>query len=287
VAEKQVALNGEVVKMTNALARAQWTPESIWEPRIVALVASKIRADDEDFFTYKIPVAELTGVSDENLRGNQYQEIARSIGQLGKAVVRIQGSKPRNFRQYNVFAMCGYEDGYLIANFHPDLKPHFLHLKEQFTAYKLFEYLSLPSTYSQRLFEILKSWSDQPEATIALSELHEMLRVPDSFKKDFAAFRRRVLEKAHKDISEKTTLRYAWEPIKEGKAVTSIRFVFSRGEIAKLEKVKKQPEYKPALDCWQAKKRAKEQCPIRQRGTGGKGKCKICLERLTVEQFGV
>jgi plasmid replication initiation protein len=287
MAKRQVALNGEVVKMTNALARARWTPESIWEPRIVALVASKIRADDEDFFTYKIPVAELTGVPDEHLSGDQYREIAKSIANLGKAVVRIQGSKPRNFRQYNVFAMCGYEDGRLIANFHPDLKPHFLHLKEQFTAYKLLEYLSLPSLYSQKLYEMLKSWADQSEITIPIHELHEMLNLPESLRANFKDFRRRVLEKAHKDISEKTDLQYAWEPIKEGKAVTAIRFVFRRNEIVKLEKAKKQPEYKPALDCWQTKHRAGEQCPIRQRGTGGKGKCKICLERVSVEKFGV
>ena len=287
MAEKQIAFNGEIVKMSNALARAQWTPESIWEPRIVALVASKVRADDEDFLVYKIPVAELTGVSDENLRGNQYREIAKSIAHLGKAVVRIQGSKPRNFRQYNVFGMCGYEDGYLIARFDPDLKPHFLHLKEQFTAYKLLEYLSLPSIYSQKMFEILRSWADQPSSTIALAELHEMLNVPDSMRHNFGEFRRRVLEKAHKDISEKATLRYAWEPIKEGKAVTAIRFVFSRGEIAKLEKAKKQPEHKPALDCWQAKHRTGEKCPIRERGTGGRGKCKICLERISIEQWGI
>ena len=157
MAMQQLSLPGELVKKSNAITRAQWQPESIWEPRIVALVASKVRTDDEDFFTYKIPVTELTGVSEQNLRGNQYREIAKSIEHLGKAIIRIQGNKPRNFRQYNIFSMCGYEDGYLIARFDPDLKPHFLGLKEKFTEYSLMQLLLLPSTYSQRLFEILKS----------------------------------------------------------------------------------------------------------------------------------
>lgn len=236
MAMQQLPLPGEIVKKSNAIARARWQPESIWEPRIVALVASKVRESDEDFQTYKIPVAELLGVSDENLSGKQYQDISRSIAHLGKATIRIEGTKPRNFRQYNIFAMCGYEDGYLIAGFHPDLKPHFLNLKAQFTAYNLFEYLTLPSAYSQRIFEFLKSWANAPEVVISVVELHELLNTPESFRKDFRQFRTRVLEKAHKDIQEKTSLRFEWEPVKVGRSVEKIRFIFNGGKKALAQK---------------------------------------------------
>lgn len=240
MAMQQLPLPGEIVKKSNAIARAQWQPQSIWEPRIVALVASKVRESDEDFQTYRIPVIELTGVSDENLRGNQYRDIERSIAHLGKATLRIEGKKPRNFRQYNIFAMCGYEDGHLIAGFHPDLKPHFLHLKAQFTAYNLFEYLSLPSGYSQRIFEILKSWANAPEVVISVAELHDSLNTPASLRKDFRNFRLRVLEKAHKDILAHTSLRFEWEPVKAGRSVEAIRFLFAPGRkaIAEAEQTK-------------------------------------------------
>lgn len=233
---KQLTLPGDIVKKSNAIARARWQPESIWEPRIVALVASKMRADDEDFQTYRIPISELAGVSDENLRGNQYQEIAKSIEHLGKATIRIEGSKPRNFRQYTIFSMCGYEDGCLIAGFHPDLKPHFLNLREQFTEYNLMQFLMLPSSYSQRMFEFLKSWSGKPEIIISISELHELLSTPPSFRADFKAFRIRVLEKAHKDITEKTSFRFEWEPVKVGRSVEKIRFIFNGGKKALAQK---------------------------------------------------
>lgn len=228
MAKKQLTLPGEIVKKSNAIIRARWQPESIWEPRIVALVASKVRATDEDFFIYRIPVAELAGVSGEQLQGSQYKEIAKSIEHLGRAIIRIEGNKPRNFRQYNIFSMCGYEDGYLIARFDPDLKPHFLSLKENFTEYNLIQFLKLPSTYSQKLFEILKSWSRLPEILLSISELHEMLSTPQSFRTDFRQFRIYVLEKAHNDILKHTTLRYEWKPIKKGRAVVAIRFIFSQ-----------------------------------------------------------
>ena len=87
------------------------------------------------------------------------------------------------------------------------------------------EFLLLPSTYSQRLFEVLKSWSGLPEAVIDLVDLFGMLDVPKSMQR-YPDFRRYVLEKAHKDITSQTGLRYQWEPIKQGRAVGAIRFTF-------------------------------------------------------------
>lgn len=285
----QKILPGDTVKKSNAIARARWQPESIWEPRIVALVASKVRADDEDFQTYRIPVSELARVSDENLRGNQYQEIVKSIEHLGKATIRIEGNKPRNFRQYNIFSMCGYEDGRLIACFHPDLKPHFLGLKEKFTEYSLMQFLILPSCYSQRMFEILKSWANKQEVIMTVAELHEMLNTPTSFKSDFRQFRTRVIEKAHKDITAHTSLRYEWEPIKSGRSVKSIRFIFSsrRQEIAISEQQKAKEEKQRrlqtqrmlrALECAKAKS---GECSIKDNRPII---CKVCQQMSICEE---
>ena len=253
----------EIVKKSNAIARARWQPESVWEPRIVALVASKVRTDDEDFLTYRIPVAELTGVSDENLRGNQYQEIRKSILHLAKATILIQGEKnPRNFMMYPIFSACGYEDGHLIARFDPDLKPHFLNLQRQFTEYSLSQFLLLPSCYSQRIFEFLKSWENTQEVIVLVEELQELLSTPKFMKDNFKNFRIRVLEKAHKDINEKTSLRYDWEPVKTGRKVTAIRFVFKKGRPHKLtpacQKIEQPAQPAPAnttlidavMRCW-------------------------------------
>lgn len=290
MAGEQIVLPGTLVKKSNVLCRARWAVESVIEPRLVALVASRVREDDEGFFDYTIPVRELMlGANDG---GETYRTIGVVAQSLTSRTIKIQEEGSRSFACYAVFAKCSYDDktNTIHASFHPDLKPHYLGLKAKFTEYRLLEFLTLPSTYSQRIFEILKSWDDQPEATLSLSDLHEMLDAPESLRANFKDFRRRVLEKAHKDITAKTGLVYQWEPVKngKGKAVTAIRFVFGLGEIAKMKeaaKKAKQAYYKPALDCWQAKRQAKEKCPIRQRGTGGRGKCKICLERMPTETF--
>jgi plasmid replication initiation protein len=137
--------------------------------------------------------------------------------------------------------------------FHPDLKPHYLQLKKYYTQYDLAEFMSLPSVYSQRLYEVLKSWSDKPEVEIEIEDLHNMLDTPNSLQDNFAYFRRRVLEQAHKDIVERegSSLWFDWEPVKGYKGkVVAVRFVFSEERAKELSKNQPQPDIHHLLQQW-------------------------------------
>ena len=61
MAQRLLVLPGEIVKNQMPFLRARWSPASIWEPRLVALLASKVRVDDQDFHVYEIHVSELLG----------------------------------------------------------------------------------------------------------------------------------------------------------------------------------------------------------------------------------
>ncbi len=214
-----------VVKISNALARASRAVKSVYEPRLVALIASRVRQDDLDFQEYEISLSDLLGGASD---GRTHKLVATVVDSLLGRILTLP--RANGWAKYGIFSKCEYDGqaGVIRARFDPDLRPHFLSLNEYFTEYSLTEFLLLPSTYSQRLFEVLKSWDDKPQVEISLSDLFSMLDVPSSHRSDFAAFRRRVLEKAKKDISEKTTLRFEWEAIKKGRAVFSVRFIFGR-----------------------------------------------------------
>ena len=282
MAERQLTLPGEIVKKSNALARARWSAQSVLEPRLVALLASKINAEDEDFKVYEIHVSELL---EKAHSGRDYIEVEQAVEKTMSRVITIHD--PKGWTKYNVFSRCRFrrKEGILELGFHPDLIPHYLQLKKNFAQYSLFEYLRLPSIYSQRIFEILTSWSDQPEITINLSELFEMLDVPESHRNEFAAFRRRVLEKAHKDISERTALRFEWEPIKRGKAVAAIRFIFSRSLATKIAKEKAEAEQEKQSRKNNELFRAAHECLSKLGGTCTKSrprtpKCQVCIRLL-------
>lgn len=278
MADQLVLPTGEIVKKSNALCRARWGVESIWEPRLVALLASKVRIEDKDFHVYEIHVSEIL----QRDGGHDYKEIEAVVDKVMSRVLTVYDDA--GWTKYNVFSRCRFRraDGMLELGFHPDLKPHYLELQRNFAQYDLLEFLMLPSIYSQRIFEILKSYNDLPETTLKLDELHEMLYTPESFRKDFRNFRVRVLEKAHKDIS-KTSLRYEWEPVKKGRAVIAIRFIFNKKAVAQIEDQKKSKEiarrqknnnelFKEAFACAQSKKE-KGGCAEK---TKGKDVCAVC-----------
>ncbi|MCP3932389.1 MAG: hypothetical protein GY705_25235 [Bacteroidetes bacterium] len=50
----------------------------------------------------------------------------------------------------------------------------------------------------------------------------------------------------------------------------------------------KVPDHKIALDCWQSKRQKGEECEVRQRGiAGNRKKCQICLDKISLDMFGV
>lgn len=260
MADQLMLPSGVIVKKSNALCRARWTVESIWEPRLIALLASKVRESDKDFHVYEIHISEIM----PRHSGSDYKEIEIAVDRVMSRVITIYDDN--GWTKYNVFTRCRYrrEDRMLELGFHPDLKPHYLELKEKFAEYDLMEFMILPSIYSQRIFEILKSYSNLTEVTLQLKELHESLDAPDSLRNDFAQFRRRVLEKAQKDIN-KTSLKYEWETVKKGKSVIAIHFIFNKNAIKLIEQQKKSKKiaqehknnnnlFMLALDCAKRKK---------------------------------
>jgi plasmid replication initiation protein len=286
-----------IVKKSNALARAKRSADSIWIGRMVAIVASQVRKDDADFLEYEIPVPVILDTVNMPRGGKQYSDLIANIKKAMRMLVEIEDE--REWRGYHLFDTCRYEKGSGVVQIkiHPDLKPHYLDLQRNFTRYPVAEYLALPSVYSQTLYEFLRSHDDQAECTISVAKLHEILCTPPSLQ-NFKDLRRRVLEKAHKDIHQRTKLKYEWEPltasgqpVARGRKVEKIRFVFNH---------KKQDQAKAkARKTDQKKQSAKNntlflsavQCAQAHKDQGGCGKlrgtqecCKACMEsKKTVE----
>lgn len=232
MAENILTDDKSIIKKSNILARASWSPDSIWESRIVAIVAAQVHKNDKDFYNYKVSVQDLLAAAGKARTGKIYENLDKLTDKAMTRLVKLKEKK--KWVKYTLFSRCEYTEGAgdLLVQFHPDLKPHYLDLKKHFTTYSLTEFLSLPSTYSQRIYEILRSWDDCVTTEISTADLHEMLCTPDSMRKNFYEFKRRALEKAHKDITEKTRLKYEWEPIKKGRKVVAVRFYMGKKTIA-------------------------------------------------------
>jgi len=237
MANKQLRLPSEIVKKDNELIRSKLNISNVYASRILASLIALINMEDTAFQeSYSISARNCL----PDTGGKSYKAIKNICKELAKAVAEIELPNPKatcaddalDVFFYPFFSKVVYSKGVITASFNTAMKPLLLDLRKSFTRYSLMEYLMLPSFYSQRIFEILKSWSGLPEATLSLQKLHHVLDTPPSFRADFRAFRIRVLEQAYKDIHEHTDLKFEWLPIKSGRSVESIKFIFSEARKA-------------------------------------------------------
>jgi len=212
------------VDKSNELVRARIDVEnSALVNKLFHLLIAEL--DPEAYPTVEVNAKELCNGP---LNGRQYKDVKEACRVLGKAQIEKvyyeTGSMP-DFDFDNIFHKIRYRSGKIVAKFVDDMKPHLLELKGRFTRLNYFELVELPSYYSQRVYEILKSWaSEGVTEEISLEDFYEMISLPKELRKNFANVRRKVLEKAALDIHKKTSLSYEYKPIYQGKKVVGIQF---------------------------------------------------------------
>lgn len=124
--------------------------------------------------------------------------------------------------------------GYVEIAFTPQVAPHLLALRTQFTTYKLKQAAALRSIYAWRLFECLQSWKSKGVWSPDLAEFQDAMDAPVSCRADFGRLRARVLEPALKELRQKDHLVIECEPKKYGRKVIGLVFKFEQDPQGKL-----------------------------------------------------
>lgn len=229
MSEIEIVKPGEVVKANNDLFRCKFKLKDIVACRIFMAFASLVDHNsvkqNESFIEYSIPASSI--LSENSNGGDNYDQLLDAAHILLKHTIDQKIGKTE-FVAYTLFSKIQYKNGTITGQFHKDLVPFFIIAREKFTKMRLDEFMQLPSIYSQSIFGFLKSWSDRREVNISVKDLHNMLGTPDSFRRNFSDFNKRVLEKAHKDINKLTSLKYDYEAIKVGRSYKEIKFVFHK-----------------------------------------------------------
>lgn len=106
-----------------------------------------------------------------------------------------------------------------------DLVPFLFDLGQKFTQYQLYNILAMKSSFSVRIYELMKSYAFQKSKTFEIDELKCLLMVEEvKSYKNFADFKKRVLDKAQEEINELTDINIHFEPITKGRKVVKIKF---------------------------------------------------------------
>ncbi len=235
----------KLIKKSNDLVEARYKFD-IWEMRVFSKMITMIEIDDGDFKDYKIYLKEF--IKDYSLENdkNSYRFLREGAEKLLRKIVTIiNKTEVKSAQKFQTPVVAGlrtslYDDDgkFIQVSFHPEMKPYLLELKERFLVYDVRNILKLPSTYSIRIYELLKQYEKLRTRTFDVSELKEILGINKEYKL-YANFKQRVVDKAQRDLEEFTDIRFVYEEVKDGKAVVTLIFHIESNAPAKLIKAKK------------------------------------------------
>jgi plasmid replication initiation protein len=234
---EQTALAERNVSMSNRLARAA-QGLNLAEKRLIALGLAKT----DSYSLKRVPLATNQGwrlrLSAQEYAeefgvtaSTAYQQLKEASEHLYERTIGfvVQGRKGEKLRKWRWVSAVEYADGegYVELNFSPDVAPHLLGLRKQFTTYKLKQAAAFDTIYAWRLFECLQSWSDTGRWTPSIEEFWEVMEAPPSCRSDFKALRVRVIEPSVLSINAKAGMKLGWRPVRHGgRRVSGLDFTF-------------------------------------------------------------
>jgi plasmid replication initiation protein len=231
-----VAITERHVSMSNALARGAHAL-TLAEKRIVSMAlaltdsvpAKELFDANRAGWVVRITAQDYAETYEVDAR-TAYEQLKESARGLLKRRWKTVHQGPRGliFREGLWVSLVEYSEGegYVSVRFTPEVAPHLLALRKEFTSYKLKQASALRSVYAWRLLECLQSWRDTGRWSPTIEEFQHAMDAPESCRKDFFNLRARIIEPAIKELRQKDNLLIEWKPVKAGRKVTGLTFTF-------------------------------------------------------------
>ena len=127
-------------------------------------------------------------------------------------------------------------------------------LESHFTKYYVDQVSNLTSQYSIRLFELLSQWlANNVTKKYSLQELRMLLGIEADAYPVMSNFKSRVLDKAVKEITEKSDMVVTYEQFKKGREITHIRFSMYSKKNLKEKQIDRKPLSPKQIDMFSDK----------------------------------
>ncbi len=212
--------NPELVVLRNPVAKARFGLSLIQQKFLFEVLAFFKSQPDQRVARFNVrEYFGKLGISTNNLR-----EYVREVEEMRRLDIKIptgDNEKGINFIGVTLFASVEYRvgddrSGYIEVEVSDKLKPFFLEIaKGDFFSYHILNTRVLKSTYSIKLYLLLKSYARLGKIDIALDELKDILEVDPAAYKQYPDFRKRVLERARLEMLEKNDICFEYREIRQ------------------------------------------------------------------------
>lgn len=229
--KKKSAGRFKIIRKANELVEARYKFD-IRETRVFAHLLTLIKRDDADLKRYDLHVGEL--LKDFNLhdKGDNYASVRQAANKLLTRIIDIEKETSQGEKWFQTPLMISAEgfknpkDGnYITVQFHPDLKPFLIELKERYLQYDIRNLWGLSSVHSVRMYELLKQYEKIGKRYFDLEDLRTRLAIDPKEYQLYGHFKDKVLLKAQGDLGNCTDIAFSMEVKKQGKKVIGITFL--------------------------------------------------------------
>lgn len=216
----------QLVKKHNDLINARYSL-SVFETRIILSILTQINRIDIELSRCRIYIKDFVNLLETSSK-NLYERARRVTKELMEKSLEIPTQT--GFLQITWLASVEYYwgEGYVDIEISKQLKPYLLELKGKFTTYELKYIFPLQSSYSVRIYELLKQYySEIIERTFEIEEFKLILQIGNQYKL-YADLKKRVILQAQKELKEHTDIYFEFKEIKTGRKISHIKFfIFS------------------------------------------------------------
>ena len=205
--------------------------------KLLYVAIAQCKKTDTEFYEYSLSTkqfAEMMGISASHV----YEEADAITDELMRGFIRVDTGKKskkgtRSFKKYNLFCKCEYTEKSLIYfKINKDMTDFLLEVKGNFTQPLLEDFLKMNSPYSMEIWHLMQremhskkaSGTDVIEFDLTLEELRQVTGTQEKLNQ-LVEFKRRVLDKAIREIKDNCNVLIAYENIKTGRTVTGFHFI--------------------------------------------------------------
>ncbi len=193
------------------------------EINMVLVLLAEIDKNDEDFKDYIFSKKELEKKTGKKWNSKQLKE---TVDGLFEKPILIREDENR-WERFHWFSYFKYDNGTITCRFDKALKPYLIELKERFVISDIKHILPMKSSYSKRIYLLLKEYSKIGHRTFQTESLQDILKVPKSFKV-YSEFKKKVLKRAETDINKFTDLEVKLSETRRNRKIVNITYTIRK-----------------------------------------------------------
>lgn len=209
---------------------------SLNQQRLLLALSTQVQQEDGDFHEYTLRVDDMAKMWGIEASHNLYERVEEAVKDLIRTDSGLIYFEEKNGKYTDVtmtrwVSSAHYRkgSGTIKISFDKSVKKFFLQLKEKFTQYHLSAVIRFKSSYSIRIYELLKLKQNMGKGgqfwrEFTLLELREKLGIEQGIYPKFKDFRVWVIEPALKEINNHSDLTIVQvDYTKEKRAVTGVK----------------------------------------------------------------